>query len=393
MSVVAEEEIYGYDYENYGTNNSSYNGSFANQYQGNQSNQDPLGGSAGQQQGGQHQNGSQNQNQQGSGNQSSTSGHQYRYQYRAYGVSLDGDSNQTRIRSQYRKNLTEESFEVLLTTDDALLFSLSFIPNLNATANQPHFQLLIEKIIEYQDLNTNGRYDKNDLTVSSVSLSDLDFTDISYSNTTTPEGSVMYTIETHSSDKLFALIIYVVSNETSLNNNFLTPQEIKFDFIISEYPFTNQTTQLALVTRMTTRHQYMIQEKTSNGNQVSPVNERELNVSSQDHSGFYSWVKMVNVDNDTYPVNVTIFSETAINSTSDEEPVSQTEIIFSYPQGEKIVHDPKIGVNLLGIVLPPIFPDGELSLSELLTMISLYLGGCGVAAILFIGVVSIRKKR
>jgi len=149
----------------------------------------------------------------------------------------------------------------MFNIDNIPTLTLSFIPNLNATANQPHFHLSIEKIIEYYDANNNGRYDRNDIIASSISFSDITFTEISYTNTTNSDGNIIYNIETHTIDNIFALSIYIATNETSLNNNIITPEEMKMDFIIANYSFLNQTTRLALVTQLETHNQYKFEEK------------------------------------------------------------------------------------------------------------------------------------
>jgi hypothetical protein len=169
---------------------------------------------------------------------------------------------------------------------------------------------------------------------------------------------------------------------------------MKMDFIITNYSFLNQTTQLALVTQLETHYQYKFEEQSYDENRNTATNERQMNISSQNHTAFFSWSNQVNVDNKNLPVNVTVLSETGFsNPYYNKEQIPKTEIIFSYPQGANIVHDPKIGVNLLGSIFPSIIPNGELTMPELLNLITIYIICCAIAAILFIGIIYIRKRR
>ncbi len=379
--VYAEIGNDGYGPGDKGPNNNISDGEYNNQPQNNQSDKNQTEK--------QYQNGSNNYD-----DQLKQWRQIYRYKNQKGTMNMTCEGNRTQIRLKYRQNNTEITFEFMFNIDNIPTLTLSFIPNLNATANQPHFHLSIEKIIEYYDTNNNGRYDRNDLIASSLSFSNITFTEISYTNTTNSDGNVIYNIKTHTIDNKFSLSIYIATNETSLYNNIITPEEMKMDFIIANYSFLNQTTQLALVTQLETHYQYKFDEQSYDENRNTATNERQMNISSQNHTGFFSWSNQVNVDNKNQPVNVTVLSETGLlNPYYNKEQASKTEIIFSYPQGSNIIHDPKIGVNLLGNVFPSIIPNGELTIPELLNLITIYIICCALAAILFISIIYIRKRR
>jgi len=96
---------------------------------------------------------------------------------------------------------------------------------------------------------------------------------------------------------------------------------------------------------------------------------------------------MAIVDNTAYPVNVTVLSETEQTFTgNNQETYSQTQVIFSYPRGEIIVHDPKVGViDILQNIV-----SSALQLEYLSTI---YLLSCIISAIVFYGVIRYRKKQ
>jgi hypothetical protein len=332
--------------------------------------------------GGTSQNGSGTQ---GGHNQNSSGGKQFRYQYRRGNTIMDEAKNYTRIRSQYRGNNTNEAFEIFFTIDHGPAFELSYFPTLNSSNGQHQFSLSIAQLIEYNDLNKNGLYDKTDSIVSSFNLSTVPFANMTYSNMTTNDGKIFTSVETHTLDNLFSITSYVVSEKISLFNTTVTQKEIKIDFTITDYPFVNQTSQLALITNVQTPFFVSAEQETPDEKQGLALQESGLNISSANHSGFFTWANEVTVDNETHPIQVTVVSETKQTFSEDnQETATQTQVIFSYPRGEIIVHDPKVGVIELASILPAVLQTEYLSL--------LYLFACLISGIVFYGIVYVRKK-
>ncbi len=342
------------------------------------------GGSSGENQsGGNAQNGS---GQGGTGNHTNTSGAKPRYRYQIHEMNIEGEGNYTRIRSQYRQNATDENFEIFFSIDRAPSFTLSFLSDQMGSTAKHHFSLIVEQLIEYVDVNANGYYDSNDVVVSTVEFSNVTFSNITYSNITTSKGNIVTIIETHTLDDLFTITIYIADTNTSYLNTIITPQEIKFDFNIHRYPYVNQSSQLALRTCVDTPFSVIAQQNTYTEQQRVSTQENRLNISSANYFGFFSWVRDAIVDTVQKPVNVSVVSQTQQTFSQDNQSsFTQAEVIFSYPRGESILHDPKIGViSLLGPILPAVLPMEYLS--------AVYLIACLVSAVVFYGVIYFRKK-
>lgn len=338
-------------------------GSSGNQQQGPANNTNQM-GPGGNQTGGQNQSGPGGP---GYGNENNTTGGQHRYRYQKQYMNIDGEGNCTRIRSQYRNNNTEEPFEIFFTIDNAPTLQLSY----NATAMLHHFCLIIEQLIEYNDINENGKYDRNDVIASTLFMSNITFTNITYSNSTTPEGKTITLLETHTPDNLFSIVIYVTSEQTSLFNTIISPEEIKIDFNIFRYPFVNETSQLALITHIETPYSITSEQNTSDEKQGKATQESGLNISSGSHRGFFSWANGATIDNISRPVNVTVLTEIEQTFTGNtQETMTHTQVIFSYPRGEIISHDPKIGVlDILQDILPSVLQFEYLSAIYLITCV------------------------
>ncbi len=376
--VYAEEEL--------GLGNPNTNGqvdSSGNQQQGPTNNSNQMGGPGGNQTQGQNQNGP---GKQGNNNENNIDGSQHQYRYQRRFMNIDGEGNCTRIRSQYKNNATEETFEIYFNIDKAPTIQLSYIPKINTTSNLNHFNLIIEQLIEYNDINSNGKYDHNDAIISNIMMSDAKFTNITYTNNTTPDNKIVSILETHTLDNVFSITIYVASEQTSFLNNVITPEEIKIDFNIIDYPFMNQISQLALITKVETPFAITPEQNTYDEEKGTAFQENGLNISSVSHRGFFSWANVATIDNTSYPVNVTVISETEQTFTQDnQETYNQTQVIFSYPRGQSITHDPKIGViGLIQNILPSVLQVEYLSI--------MYLLACIISGIVFYGVIRHKKK-
>lgn len=344
-----------------------------------------TGDSNGQQGDGNSQNSS---GQQGEPIQDQYNGYQYHYRYQRRNTIMDGAGNYTRIRSKCRNNTANEAFEIFFTIDNAPTLKLSYIPTLNASASedQRHFIFSIKQLIEYNDINTNGKYDQNDVIISSLLMKNITFTNITYTNITTLDGKTVTTIETHTINNVFSITIYLVSEKTLFLQNTITPKEIKIDFKIINYPFLNQTSQLALITEIKSPYGIKTEETTYDEEQGLSNHESGLNISSSFHSGFFTWANNAIVDNSTYIINTTVISEiehTFFGNT--QESFTQTQVIFSYPRGEVILHDPKIGViDFLGDVS---------AIIQLEFLSAIYLVACLFSGVIFYGIIYFRKKR
>ena len=225
-------------------------------------------------------------------------------------------------------------------------------------------------IVEYRD-NGDGRYDlRGDTVVSVLPLhKDLQDSDDFYEQTGTTNGTVKWydrpgykalesrnqsvydvkviTLTAETMDGVFTIVMHV-SNSIFINEEVtLSPYEIKLDFIIEDYPYVANDTEVALL--------MVIGVGNANWHQGLPSNYTEdykgfldqdgMNFPIEGGAGYYSWAKEADVDG----VNQTVvtstlaqfaeFNWTPNRSTS----VGIKYIAMAYGRGEKITHDPKLG--------------------------------------------------
>jgi len=311
-----------------------------------------------------------------------------KYQYRT--MTMTKEQNQTRIHSEWQQESKQDFFEIFFTTENGPKIFFDYIANLNSSTHDLSFDISFNRLIEYFDENYNGRFDENDTTLGSYSLVDANYTNITYELITSEDGESITKIHTRTNDSIFSIIMYVSGNYSQIQNQVISPSEIKIDFIISDYIFSTNDSYLSLETSLNTIHYVEIETETFDEQQGYGNNEHEINISSKDYNGFFSWLETAIIDNVTYGVNVTVISSIEQTITNDGKEILKTSTIyFCYPQGETIVHDPKIGV-----VSVSYNAFASTILQEVISSnnIFVYIGICMLASILFMGTVFIRKK-
>lgn len=314
--------------------------------------------------------------------------HQEQYQHRQ--MMMTCNKNQTRIRSEWmHKNITD-TFELLFTIDNGPIIHFHYTPEATPSKYDMDFDISFLELIEYLDSNSNGRYDESDETLSTYSLTNATYKDITYSTLISEDNETISVARTKTIDDQFSLVLYVTGNFSTLENQILTPSEVKMDFIIDQYEFTQNTSYLALDVELHSVHSVEIQSETFDEKQGLSQQENELNISSLSHNCFFSWLEYAEIDNETKEVNVSVYTTSSQTIINDSKELSKvTSVYFAYPQGDYILHDPKIGVMSIS------YQAYAASLIQGLTeevSLTVFVGICIAATLLFIGSVYIRKK-
>jgi len=322
------------------------------------------------------------------GGTDNVSGRRMRYQHRNMEMTYEG--NCTRINSEWEQDEYEDEFEITFEIDKVPRLILNYKNNKHTSQNELNFQVQIKELIEYSDENRNGRYDEDDEIIDIYSFENSNFKNFTYQNQSSDDGNEINQVSTKTDDDVFKMNLYFSGNFSHIGNQILTPSEVKIDFIINNYPFKENSTQLALRTMLETEDETELNDKSFDEIQGFSENESVLNITTLNIKGFFSWAENVIVDNIIRPVNYTIQSQ-IIETIIDNKKISNkvSNIYFSYPRGNNILHDPKLGVVSLSFEAFALQ-----SIGNLINMdnVFLYIGICMLASILFLGVIIIRKR-
>jgi hypothetical protein len=311
-----------------------------------------------------------------------------RYQNRNMEIEVDG--NNLRIRSGWNQGDYEDEFEITFVIDDGPGLKLQYKNNKDLSQNELSFEVKVRELIEYRDANKNGRFDMEDNIINKYSFENSIFNNLTYQKQILNGNETINLVSTQTIDNVFSMNLYFSNNFSYMNNQILTPSEVKIDFLIDDFPYQEEDTQLCLKTIMQTRDETELNTESFDEKNGFSHGENVLDVNLKNSSGFFSWVETAIVDGVEKSVNTTIASQIEENIYEDEIISNQVnEIYFSYPRGINIIHDPKIGVVSISFEAYALQ-----SISNLINVDNIfsYVGICVLASIVFLGIIFVRKR-
>jgi hypothetical protein len=303
------------------------------------------------------------------------------------GVHVDQEPKRVEIESVLLNADRIEEIEVEMRAEDAIKVKLEFSKHNNSVEPELEISVEFREIIEFIDENGNGLYDNGDDEISSYDLRDTFYDDITYYTQTTVDGETEHIMEAQTSDGIFKVVMHAVGNFAKIESGVLTPSEIKLDLIIQNYPYEEDDSQLALMSKLESElevedeHEHEEEHGEIGEDHLSEEedeHEEKLVISSSDVTGFFSWLDTAEVDGVSTPVKTTWKNE------SD----GGVKLYFAYERGTSINHDPKIGVPYLMVS-----SETTDSTSDLGMRLIPYLGALVVGAVIIGLVVLMRKKK
>lgn len=248
-------------------------------------------------------------------------------------VSIETDMTSVEIESK-QKNLSdrrENVFEVEFEADEQVEIKLKFKEETPGNGSESEEELSYavetESLIEFEDANSNGVFDDGEA-VSRYSLEDADFEPIAYTTQQTDSGVTDHVITAQSTDGVFTITLHVVGSFAEIGSTTVTPTEVKFDLAIKDYPFESDDSRIAIMSKLKT-------ERETERNGIKQ--EEGVSIPWEDVIGFFTWQPTVNVDGETASVAA------AIRPRSE---IGEQGIILAYPQGDTIIHDPRVGFQV-----------------------------------------------
>jgi len=279
------------------------------------------------------------------------------------------------IESELESGGIEDSFTIEVEVGpNGAEFKVEFETGSEANETEREFEVEFDELVEYLDVNGNGVYDDSvDTDIQTVEL--VSFEPLVYTVETTPDGPV-HIIDVLTTDGMFGARVYAVGDFTEINGSTIAPTQVKIDVMIMSFNFTDPASQLALKVELSSEVETSFDDSTEDEEDGRAVSEAEMDVLLTDVTGFFSWKESAEIDGVTHLVNSSIHEVTA----------TETEIYLNYPQGDEIIHDPKIGFENLLLTGGSPLPIPEILVDNL---VPISIG----AAIVIIGVAVAIKRR
>ncbi len=207
-------------------------------------------------------------------------------------------------------------------------------------------EVIFRALYEFVDLNDNGVYDHEvDQFIEDYGI--YSFQPIIYTPINISTNNTLHYVLINTTDGVFATHIYFVEEFVVVNDTLITPTQVKIDIEITNYNYSDDSSQLALYTKLRAEEQYEVKDETEDEKKGYATDEKEVSIKSGAYLGIFSWKETAFVDGVEMDVLTNIIDE--------KEDQYRQRLFMNYPRGNHIYHDPKIGFSYIDIIeqLPP----------------------------------------
>jgi len=274
-------------------------------------------------------------------------------------IEINIEGNEIGIESIRRSETNKDEITGLILYDeDGLYIGLRYRSTLE-TECELEFGILFHEIIEYIDSNSNGIYEPEiDQKINNFSLND--FKPAIHETSDISNGTSLHYIKIQTINDTFTAHIYFVEEFTIVERSLITPTQAKIDIEISNFDFTNESSRLALYTKLEFEGYYDEIEETEDEREGYAENENGMITIMSEFTGFFSWKNNATINEVSKKVYVNeVFF--------DEDPKHEQGLFINYPNAEHIYHDPKIGIE--NLLIPIGKPDSLVSLIIIISVI------------------------
>lgn len=246
----------------------------------------------------------------------------------------------------------EEKVKIEFSNEDDPEVKLEFEREAGDDGNESEstFEYKVEfmRLVEYRDADGDDVLGDADDVRSQVDLGDADWSIGQVQDITAGgEDGKKVTVTADLGDNgTFEVVMYAFGDFAKVNATSLRPTDVKLDFVVDSYPWQGNDTRLALDLKTEVKSE---REVEAAGNGTS------LNVTAEDISGYFTWAPNATVDGRSTPVTSDVYEDETKSETEQETDEDGTEaeaevereqkLTLNYEQGDKIVHDPVLGVQ------------------------------------------------
>jgi hypothetical protein len=263
---------------------------------------------------------------------------------------LEVEEEQVEIESRLSNGTIKDEIAIHFKVSNEPEFEIGYKSESESVEQELEFSIKFQSLIEFLDVNNNSAFDQTtDQLIQQLDL-DLDYQALSHYILSIGAEKIVHIINTTSLNGIFSLQFYVVESISKIHGAVIVPSQIKLDIGINNFIFSEDTSKLALNIKLSAENEYEHNEETEDEHEGRSNNEQEVKVSMNNHTGFFSWSEYAQIDG----INLSVKSSDIEDGGNEEQ-----EIFLTYNQGQRIIHDPKIGI--IGIIISPIIPSEIIS--------------------------------
>ena len=277
-------------------------------------------------------------------------------------VEIDTRDSRVEISSILKEGDNKDKIEYQIRIDDEVRIELKYSKRSNSTEVSFKYRIEFDEIIEYIDNGTVGNGFQEGEEVSIYTIGDTGWNPFNHSvvvlNATLNETFDVFTATT--SDGVLMITFKVASSLLELNSTILTPNSMKLDVEINNFPYNSTGSSLALKTKIETKFQQEIKDNTTEEQLGLKSNESEVSIGSEmdEVQGYYSWAETALADNQT----ISVHNSPLVDISNEETDLNVTEgeqsfrIFFSFLANDSlnIFWDPTFAViSTISVPSPP----------------------------------------
>ncbi|MHA1721332.1 MAG: Loki-CTERM sorting domain-containing protein [Promethearchaeota archaeon] len=260
-------------------------------------------------------------------------------------IKVEYDDDEIQIKSELKNGDSKDEIEIKVKAGDDLGIKLEYQSETTLDSVESEleveFKVMFKSLIEFIDLDGNGIFNSdNDTEIQEYKLNN--FSAIEYTPEIQPDNSTLHYLKISTVDNVFTAHLYIAGEFMDLNTTIITPTELKIDIEISNFPYLNGSSQLALYTKLETEYELEENDETEDEKNGFVENESGVITSMNGFMADFTWAETALVDGTVMKVLTTPINTDDIDPNDDK-------IYIIYPRGTHIYHDPKIG--MVGILL------------------------------------------
>jgi len=257
-------------------------------------------------------------------------------------IEVENFTNKFQIDSIRRSDNNKDHIRINIGyNENGISISFTYRSNVEALP-EFSFTIVFQEIIEYIDIEENGIYDPEfDDTVQNFSIGNFqpaNHTIIPISNISSLHYFNISTI-----NNTFTTHIYATEEFTIVNDSLITPTQLKIDIEILNFNYINESSNLALYSKLESETSYEYREKTEDETYGYAENEQGVITSFEGRVGFLTWNRFATIDDSLHEIPI---SDIMLDDHNEDE----QKIYFNYQHGDHIYHDPKVGIE--GLLIP-----------------------------------------
>ena len=253
---------------------------------------------------------------------------------------MEKKDKEFKIESEAKSGNTKDKIEVKFETNGKLEFDLKYYTKVDDNKTKLRFRFKIDKLIEYIENGTEPGYQPGE-EVNVVSLKEIGWKPLAYTTDNTTEIVTAETV-----DGMFKLVVKYSPSLVQDRNFTLTPNALKIDIYVNNFPYTNNGSMLAIETKLKTVAKMEIKNQSFEEENGFSKDEKEVALQAGDFQGYFSWAEYAMADGKTVAVIPSKFIDASgeENDLDVGETASKMFFAFNATAPKSVYWDPKLGV-------------------------------------------------